>query len=104
MYLAENRGEQHQPQLNTCKSSSFLVLFFLVNFSPPFLACSEQFKLVLIIAQFWCQECHPQGYKGTRIHEYEDSRICEYIDTWIHQCKDTKILYHFDRVFMGCDT
>ena len=63
----ENRGEQHQPQLNTCKSSSFVVLFFLVYFSPPFLACSETFKLVLIIAHFWCQEGHPQGYKDAMI-------------------------------------
>ena len=34
--------------------------FFLVNFSPLFLACSYKFKLVLTIAHLWCQECHLQ--------------------------------------------
>ena len=53
-----------------CKASRFLALFFLVNFSPLFLACSYQFKLVLIIAHLWCQECHLQKIVDCRTFYY----------------------------------
>ena len=54
----------------TCKAFSFLALFFLTNFSPPFLACSYQLLPVIIIAHLWCQECHLQKIVDCRTLYY----------------------------------
>ena len=52
------------------QSFQFSCSFDSCKFQPLFLACSYQFKPILIIAQLWCQECHLQKIvdcaKGSR--------------------------------------